>query len=311
MTNQYSYTEDFAGKIPEVTHKKTATPNISSAAKVYMMSRMQKERGVDVKRNGNDNGQKYMTSEDFVTYFKSRDNIREQTAQRVVKASEASAAKQRPMGEVNADERAGQIIRSASGKMPTRENVQRTKTAAPNVSKMVKINKKENDVKIYSPKAQKSKGFETAVFSKIDPQKLEKIKNVANDWAPKDEIVKVRSRKTDRRFGRMILGMAGVAISLMLIVSGSVMLSDAARDVKALENEVKELKIEEASLRLELDMKNDINILRQRATTELGMIGKEYVEADYLDMNGVDEIKVHEDDEEVGFSAILSAFGIN
>ena len=65
---------------------------------------------------------------------------------------------------------------------------------------------------------------------------------------------------------------------------------------------------------MELDMKNDVNVLRQRATSELGMIGKEYVEAQYLNISGSDSIKVFEDNsanDEVGFSTILSAFGIN
>jgi len=44
------------------------------------------------------------------------------------------------------------------------------------------------------------------------------------------------------------------------------------------------------------------------------MISKEYVEANYLEVSGVDSIKTYDntsDDEGVGFSTILSAFGIN
>ena len=313
MTNQYSYAEDFEGKIPEVNHKKAAASNISSAAKVYMVSRAQRQIGSNTYRSGNDNGQKYMTSEDFVTYFRSRDDIRSNNAQKVVKA-----AQQRPMGTVNLEKEPGTIIRSASGTMPTKENVQRKKTAKPNISAAVRINKSapsvlsgDDNVKIYTPKKKQTKSFETVVFSRIDGEKLQKIKDVANDWLPEEKIVKARPQKKDRRIGRIFLGIAGIAVSLMLIVSGSVMLSQASRDVKALENEAKELKEKESILRLELDMKNDVNVLRTRATEELGMIGKEYVEASYLDMSGVDEIKSYESDEDIGFSAILSAFGIN
>ena len=72
MTNQYSYAESFSGMATELPKKKIAESNISSAAKVYMLSRMQKDNGAGEYRHGNDNGQKYMTSEDFVTYFRSR-----------------------------------------------------------------------------------------------------------------------------------------------------------------------------------------------------------------------------------------------
>ena len=75
MTNQYSYAADFAGKMPEVTHKKAVAPNISSAAKIYMMSKAQKDTVVNVYKSGNDNGQKYMTGEDFVTYFRKNDLV--------------------------------------------------------------------------------------------------------------------------------------------------------------------------------------------------------------------------------------------
>ena len=59
-------------------------------------------------------------------------------------------------------------------------------------------------------------------------------------------------------------------------------------------------------------MKNDINVLREKATNELGMIRKEYVDALYLDVSGHDSIEAfeNENDKNVGISAILSAFGI-
>ena len=79
-----------------------------------------------------------------------------------------------------------------------------------------------------------------------------------------------------------------------------------------LEKELNQLKAEENDLSLELEMKNDVNLLRTRATDELGMIRKEYVEANYLDTRGNDAIEAYEeeDKENVGIAAILSAFGL-
>ena len=317
MTNQYSYAEDFAAKIPEVSHKKTATPNISSAAKIYMMTRMQKENAANNYRSGNDNGQKYMTSEDFVTYFRSRQNASGVKSAPAQSTKSAPAAKQMASAK---DNKPGEILRSASGQMPTRESVARNAQPRPNITEAVRINKSvptrtraKEDVKIYVPSAKAKKNFETRVFSAINADNLDRIKAVANDWMPKDEIVAAKPAKKDRSFKGMILGIAGVAISLMLIVSGSVMLNDATREVKELENEVREMQREEELLQLELDMKNDVNVLRDKAVNELGMRDKEYVEAFYLNTMGTDSIESHESKQSdgIGFSTILSAFGIN
>ena len=321
MTNQYSYAEDFATKIPEVSHKKTATPNISSAAKIYMINRMQKENAANNYRSGNNNGQKYMTSEDFVTYFRSRQEASPVKANvataQIAKTTSASAPKQMSSAKEN---KPGEILRSASGQMPTRENVARNTQPRPNVTEAIRINKSapsranaKEDVKIYVPSVKAKKNFETRVFSAINHENIDRIKTVANDWMPKEEIVSAKPVKKDRSFKGMILGIAGVAISLMLIVSGSVMLNDATREVKELENEVREMQREEELLQLELDMKNDVNVLRDKATTELGMIDKEYVEACYLNTMGADGIQSYEraHPDGIGFSTILSAFGIH
>jgi hypothetical protein len=315
MTNQYSYAEDFASAMPEVTQKKTATPNISSAAKIYMMNRMQKENAASQYRSGNNNGQRYMTSEDFVTYFRSRQGERRVD----VKPAPVQTPEKRQMPSAK-DNKPGEILRSASGQMPTRESVVRANQPRSNITEAVKINKNtsyrassKEDVKIYVPSVKAKKNFETRVFSAIQTENIDRIKAVANDWLPKEEIVRSKRTKKDRSFRKAFLGIAGVAVSLMLIVTGSVMLNDATRDVKRLENEFRALEAKEEMLRVELDMKNDINMLRDRATTELGMIDKEYVEACYLNTMGNDKIELHEseDDRQIGLSTILSAFGIN
>ena len=76
MTNQYSYAETFAKTKVEAPKKKIAESNISSAAKVYMLSRTQEDGTVSGYRNGNNTGQRYMTGEDFVTYFQNYTYLR-------------------------------------------------------------------------------------------------------------------------------------------------------------------------------------------------------------------------------------------
>lgn len=336
MTNQYSYAESFSVSKNELPQKKIPESNISSAAKVYMLSRMKDGGEAKNYRNGNDNGQKYMTGEDFVTYFQSRGKITvrpENVAKSTVSNAEIHRSRASVSGESAA--RYGKATPKASYGAPNVAETVKIYKPAPKKAKTdadVKVfDRNDDDVKIYTPKrsgdvkitddktlrfepARSRRGEATAVFSKVDNEKLSKLKKVANEWLPEDKIIDVKKdkKKNTRSFSKVILAMAGALVSLMLIVSGSVLISGANSEVKKLENELGELKAEEKELSLELEMKNDVNVLLDRATGDLGMIRKEYVEANYLDMSGNDSIEAHEEekDENVGIAAILSAFGI-
>ncbi len=316
MTNQYSYVDSFSAKKTELPKKKIAESNISSAAKVYMLSRMGEDGAVNTYRNGNHNGQRYMTGEDFVTYFQNRGKTSVRP-ENVAKRTESKA----------------EIYRSRAASENRGANTSRYQKpayGAPNVVDSVKIRKPapqksesdtrmfgkaEEDIKIYTPgsrpaSSEVQKG--TAVFQKTDDRAISKIKKAKEEWLPEDKIVNVKPKKSKRSFSGMILAIAGVAVSLMLIVSGSVLMSGASREVKDLENELGQLSSVEKSLEAELEMKNDVNVLLDRATGDLGMIRKEYVEVNYLDAGGSDKVEVHEkeDEKNVGLAAILSAFGI-
>ena len=323
MTNQYSYVDSFSAKKPELPKKKIAESNISSAAKVYMLSRMNEDGAANTYRNGKHNGQKYMTGEDFVTYFQNRGKTAVRS-ENVAKRTSSNA----------------EIYRSrsaSSNQKETTSSYQKTYTRpAPNVVESVKIRKPEakkadpdatrmfgaveEDVKIYTPGASKSSRNtsnisedETSVFKKATGSKREKIKKMADEWMPEDKIVNVKSKKNkrSRSFPGMIVAVVGVVISLMLIVSGSVLMSGVNGEIKDLENELGELSAVEKNLEAELEMKNDVNVLLDRATGELGMIRKEYVEANYLDSKGSNRVEANDEEEkDVGIAAILSAFGI-
>lgn len=306
MTNQYSYAEDFAASVKKPV-KKQADPNISSAARVYMISRMNKENAASGYRSGEFRGNKYMTSEDFVTYFNSRGKVNYAPGTR----------------KTVSEENAGEILRSRITNESRNVKSSPVKNA-PNVSAAVRIRKEENartvsderDVKIYNPtkKARNTScdNAATGVFNRVSNDKIKKIRAIANDWLPEEKIVDVKVKRSPKRFAKIAAAVSGIAISLMMIVGGSVMVSDAGREAKELENELKELEITRNELSLQLDMKNDINVLREKATNELGMIRKEYVDALYLDVSGHDSIEAfeNENDKNVGISAILSAFGI-
>ena len=103
-----------------------------------------------------------------------------------------------------------------------------------------------------------------------------------------------------------------VAVSLMLIVASSVMIHHGEKRVSQLTVQVNELAGEVSDLKSELDVKNDLLVIRNVATEEFGMIEEKYVKMQYLSMGSGDSIEVFEEkkQENVGISAILSAIGL-
>lgn len=318
MTNQYSYVDSFSAKKTELPKKKIAESNISSAAKVYMLSRMRDDSAVNTYRNGNHNGQKYMTGEDFITYFQNRGKT-EVRSENVAKRTTSSAEIYRSRSTTPAQKETTARYQKSYA-TPVKSTSDTVKIRKPNVTQPSSDTRMfaavEEDVKIYTPGASNASSnisrTETAAFNKASNAGTSKIKKLADEWMPEDKIVNVKSgRKSRRSFSGTILAIAGVAVSLMLIVSGSVLMSGANREIKDLENELGKLTAVEKDLEAELEMKNDVNMLLDRATGELGMIRKEYVEANYLDVKGNDRVEIHDEEEkDMGIAAILSAFGI-
>lgn len=109
-----------------------------------------------------------------------------------------------------------------------------------------------------------------------------------------------------------LAAMVAVAISLMLIVASSVMLTRAESRISALTLEADALSNEISELRSDVEVNNNLLQIREIATNEYGMVEGEYVEMNYLDLQGSETIEVYEDEREggIGLSALLSAMGI-
>ncbi len=102
-----------------------------------------------------------------------------------------------------------------------------------------------------------------------------------------------------------------VAVSLMLIVASTVLLTRAQSDVFKLKQEIDAEAVEIAELRSDLEIKNDLLQIREIAVNEYGMVSEEYLRMQYLDLGAGDSIEVFEKEEdEVGLGALLSAIGI-
>lgn len=105
-------------------------------------------------------------------------------------------------------------------------------------------------------------------------------------------------------------GMAAFALSLGLIVGGSVMIGNASGEVGTLNRTISKLESEQSELQNKLDAKYNIQDIEEDAKN-LGMINKEYAESAYIDVSPDEEIEIYEqEDEKVGFAALLNAIGI-
>jgi hypothetical protein len=90
------------------------------------------------------------------------------------------------------------------------------------------------------------------------------------------------------------------------------MIHQGEKRVSQLTVEVNELAGEVLDLKSELNVKNDLRVIRNIATEEFGMIEEKYVKMQYLSMGSGDSIEVFEEEkqESVGLAAILRAIGL-
>ena len=136
---------------------------------------------------------------------------------------------------------------------------------------------------------------------------------LAKEWLQPDDPAYRRRGQMQRIPVSVISVLVVVAVSLMLIVSSSVMVAGAKREVSALDNEVALLE-KEAELATDR-FESSINYLDiyQIATERYGMIPASFANSMYVDQNKQNTIENFEDDGEgtVGLSTLLSAIGIH
>ena len=219
---------------------------------------------VDSYRSGVYNGSKYMTSDDFVRYFKSR---RAFYMPSTVKAEEAKAEA------------------AKNSAVPARKNG-------------------ASSTGLTSSESGSKEGHMQGLWSTA--------KELAKKWFP----IERRGDRTEGiRFKVPVSAMAAIAvfaISMSLIVSGSVMVGEATGQVGRLDSEISALKAEEADLQGKLDLKYTVEQIEADAK-ELGMVKRQHAESEYISLDSEDQIEIYDDGEKenVGLSALLSAFGID
>ncbi len=206
-------------------------------------------------RSGEYNGSKYMTSEDFVRYFKSRrpyqSPLSEDKTDGVAVSGPLVTRKGASAREGSSDSKEGHLSRAVSALKVLRE-------------KWLPVEAKEGRTQ--------SRGFKIPV-------------------AAMSYIVTV-------------------SIALGLLVSGSVMIGRASGELGELNTKIAVLEARESELQSRLDLKYDIESIKADAES-LGMISGEFAGGKTLSADVNEEIEIYDnEDDKVGFAALLNAFGI-
>lgn len=105
---------------------------------------------------------------------------------------------------------------------------------------------------------------------------------------------------------------AAVAISMMLIVAGSLMVIGAETQISRLNQEISDLHGEIADLKSDLESKVDLLEIRRIATEEYGMVSEDFLKMDYieLDREEIAEVGSGKRKDRIGLAGLLSAIGM-
>ena len=259
----------YSGRGVSVNAKNTAKAQIESEAKSAIASssdtRITYDRisGISNEyRSGEYKGSKYMTSEDFVRYFRNRNTYNMPIALRGAQQSMSDKA---------------QSTKSVSAR--------RTGSAGDSVVPAESA-AKEGHLKA-------------------------RVETFVKKWFPAEPRYG-RSEGEKLRFPMEALGgMAAFALSLGLIVGGSVMIGNASSEVGSLNSQIAHLEAQQTELQSALDLKYNVQDIEEDAKS-LGMINKEYAEKRYIDVAPEEDIEIYEQEEtSVGFAAFLNALGFN
>lgn len=137
-----------------------------------------------------------------------------------------------------------------------------------------------------------------------------KIKESLPVWF---NIARADTSNEKRRFPFSALAsIAAIAASLMLIITGAIMVTSAEEDLSLLQREVDLMENEVAEMRSDMNVENDLLEIRRIAVEEYGMVEEEYVKMDYVSVRADDEVESFEPDrsDKIGLDALLSAIGI-
>ncbi len=257
--------------------KKEALDRAGTPGSYISADRLAKEEQLDVYRSGVSDGRRYMTADDFARYYHDQRGYKFPQYRRATDAER---------------------IKAVQAVAPIRE----TRLDQP-----------------------KKAGWLT------DTDKLPKflrglLKHPAfvwlNEWAgetfPRVSEVDESARASAASRRRIPVGLAAalvaVVVSMSMVITGTVLVSQATRELSQQKELVAELKEAHGELSDQLSLKNDALHIEERAREELGMVSEKYLHGEYITEERQDELEILDEDrggeEKSGLAWLLSAFGI-
>ena len=144
-----------------------------------------------------------------------------------------------------------------------------------------------------------------------------------NEWAgetfPRETEMRHESRVDGAKRSHpipagLVAALVTVLLSMTMVISSTVLVSQATRDVSGLKENLSELKEVHGDLQGQLDLKNDMLAIEDKASGELGMVHEKYLNGEYLTEEVEDHLEVFDEDRDgenrSGLAWLLSAFGI-
>ena len=139
---------------------------------------------------------------------------------------------------------------------------------------------------------------------------LEEFKKFSADWFPADCEENRREGKSKRIPRGIVSSFVVVALSLLLIVSGSVMVSRAEMEISDLEYQIDSYEAQRDELLVDIELKNDMLMVKEWAMQN-GMVSGEYVNSKHIDIENPESFESFEKKEEKGiFYKLFSAIGL-
>ena len=251
-----------------------------SAPNAYLVARMNGNTVSDKYKNGDFNGQKYMTTGDFLKYYNSHKTPVTPTPVR----RPAPITKEFASPKVN----------------PVARQEKRVETLEPRAPR---ANVAARPIKKIDPKA------DTIVMPAAKSKKKTKARIVRlfEKWFPaeksNEKTVEYKKNVPVAAIGMMI----AASVAMTLIVSTTVMVSDARTQLSDTKYEISRLQKQEATLEEELVKRDDLDMINEYAQNELGMIRKDYVSSSYMNISEDDSVNGSSEKSGDELATLLSA----
>ena len=266
-----------------IAKESSAVPN------AYLVARMKKSTVSDQYRNGEHNGQKYMTTGDFLKYYNQhKTNVSVYGAPK--RASSQTKEFARPKSTV---------VNNAAV-----QNAQKSAVAQRSARPMPQNDEKMRRVSKFDPKA------DTIVMParKTTNKIMNRIITLKEKWFPAED-KNERTATLKKNVPVAAIGLIlSVAAAMTVIVSTTVMASNAQTELSNVKYEIECLQAEKDHLEEELVKKDDLAMIKEYAENELGMIRQDYISSVYMEIGEEDSVNGGESFDG-DMSAILAAIG--